>query len=75
VFRDHDILLDFIEHYKTCAAARPDLFENETAACRTWREDFVRNSTQYAQDNASHACASVAKARRVYFAGDISQTR
>lgn len=75
VFRDHDILLDFIEHYTTCAAARPDLFENETAACRTWREDFVRNSTQYAQDNASHACASVAKARRVYFAGDISQTR
>ena len=75
VFHDHDILVDFIEHYKTCTEHRTDLFENETATCRAWREDFMRNSLQYAQDNASRACVSVAKLRRVYFAQDISDTR
>ena len=75
VFRDHDILLDFIEHYTTCTAGRTDLFENETAACRTWREDFMRNSLQHAQDSEVHACGSLPKSRRVYFAQDISETR
>jgi hypothetical protein len=75
VFRDHDLLVEFLEHYKTCTAQRTDLFENETGALRTWREDFVRNSLQFAEDNASHACVGLAKSRRVYFAGDISETR
>ena len=74
-FRDHDILLEFIEHYQACTADRTDLFENETAACRTWREDFMRNSLQFAHDNAAHACEGPAKSRRVYFAADISETR
>jgi hypothetical protein len=75
VFRDHDILLEFIEHYKTCTAKRTDLFDGETAACRTWRDDFMRNSMQYAEDSASHACVGTAKSRRVFFAADISETR
>lgn len=75
VFRDHDILVEFIEHYQKCTADRTDLFENETAACRTWRESFVRNSLQFAQENESHASAGVAKSRRVYFAADVSETR
>jgi hypothetical protein len=75
VFRDHDVLLELIEHYQTCTARKTDLFENETAVCRTWRDDFMRNSLRYAQDNASHACGSLAKSRRVFFAADISETR
>ena len=75
VFRDHDVLLEFIEQYETCTTKRTDLFERETAACRTWREDFMRNSLQFAHDNASHASVGPAKSRRVYFAQDISDTR
>ena len=75
VFRDHDILLDFIEHYTTCTAARTDLFDGETAACRTWRADFMRNSLEHGRENEAHACGGLAKSRRVYFAQDISETR
>jgi len=55
LFRDHDQLLDLMRQYASCAAGRPDLFENESGALQAWRADFVRNSIAFAQENETHA--------------------
>jgi ferredoxin len=55
VFRDHDILHDFMREYAACAASRPDLFENESAALAAWRDAFVQNSIAFAAENKAHA--------------------
>jgi hypothetical protein len=62
VCRDYDVLKEFLEHYKRSTAARPDLFENESALSRTWRDEFVGNSLLYAQDTEAHALAADAAA-------------
>jgi hypothetical protein len=54
VFRDHDILHDFMREYAACAASRPDVFENESSASATWREAFVQNSISFAAENRAH---------------------
>jgi hypothetical protein len=55
VFRDYDVLRDFIGEYTRHTAARADLFANETAASKAWRESFVENSLAYAGESEAHA--------------------
>ena len=55
VFRDHDILHDFMREYAACAASRRDLFENESAALAAWRDTFVQNTISFAAENRAHA--------------------
>ena len=55
VFRDHDMLHDFMREYAACAGSRPDLFENESAALAAWRDAFVQNSIAFAAENKAHA--------------------
>ena len=54
VFRDHDKLRELLLEYGACTAARADLFENEPAALRTWRAEFVRNSVAFADESRAH---------------------
>ena len=85
VFRDHDVLQELMLQYVAGAAARPDLFEHETAASRTWWDAFVQNSLAYARESAAHAREAgekharegegAAKNKRVCFADAIAQSR
>jgi len=55
LFRDHDKLRELMLEYGACAAARPDLFENEASALSAWREAFVQNSLAFAEESRAHA--------------------
>jgi len=70
---DYDVLKEFLGHYEQCTARRGDLFENESAASRAWRLEFVGNSLAHMQETEAHAKAAEAPApaKSVRFADSV----
>ena len=72
VFRDSNIFVDFVAHYKQLAMERKDLFANETVTGKTWRHEFLENSLKYvtcAVEEDGHAVET--KAKRVRFNSSV----
>ena len=72
VFRDSNVFKEFAAHYKQVMASRQDLFASETAAAKTWRNEFLENSLKYVTCAVADEGPVVeSKAKRVRFNSSV----